>query len=97
MEHVVLINPFTVEAEHVEKFLEAWHAAADYLRKQPGFMSTKLHRSLDANARFRFVNVAIWKSPKEFSTAVGTPEFQEIAAAMPTGAIGSPALYRVEA
>jgi heme oxygenase (mycobilin-producing) len=95
VEHVVLINPFEVPADHEAEFLARWQEAADYLRRQDGFVSTRLHASLDPGARFRFVNVAVWRSPEHFRMAVGTEAFAQIARRMPFG--GSPGLYRVAA
>lgn len=95
MESVVLINPFDVAAGQEEEFLARWREAADYLRQQEGFVSTRLHASLDPGARFRFVNVAEWRSPAHFRRAVGTEAFAQIARSMPF--TGFPGLYRVAA
>jgi heme oxygenase (mycobilin-producing) len=90
---VILINPFEVpDGENDEDFLRGWERAADYMRRQPGFMSSRLHRALRPDARFRFVNIAEWESPPDFQAAVETDEFREIAAG---AAPGSPALYEV--
>jgi heme-degrading monooxygenase HmoA len=90
---VILINPFEVpEGTDDEGFLRGWERAAEYMRAQPGFVSSRLHRSLAPEARFRFVNIAEWASPQDFQAAVGTDEFREIAG---QGAPGSPALYEV--
>ena len=93
MQTVVLINPFEVPASKEEEFREAWREAAEYLRHEPGFLSTRLHESLDSEAKFRFVNVAEWESPQHFQAAMRTEAFQEIARKMPFAS--SPALYRV--
>ena len=90
---VILINSFEVpEGANDEDFLRGWERAADYMRQQPGFMSTRLHRALAPDARFRFVNVAEWESPQAFQDAVGGEQFREIAKG---AAPGSPALYEV--
>ncbi len=90
---VILINPFEVpEGTNDEDFLRGWERAAEYMRQQPGFVSTRLHRALAPDARFRFVNVAEWSSPQDFQAAVGSEEFRELAK---RGAQGSPALYEV--
>jgi heme-degrading monooxygenase HmoA len=90
---VILINPFEIPGgSSDEDFLRGWERAADYMRQQPGFVSTRLHRALRADARFRFINVAEWSSPQDFQAAVGSEEFREIAKAGPPG---SPALYEV--
>ena len=90
---VILINPFEVpEGTDDEEFLRGWQRAADYMRQQPGFLSSRLHRALRPNARFRFVNVAEWASPEDFQAAIEDEEFREIAQ---RGVPGSPALYEV--
>jgi heme-degrading monooxygenase HmoA len=90
---VILINPFEVpEGTNDEEFLRGWERAADYMRQQPGFVSTRLHRALRPDAHFRFVNVAEWESPQDFQVAVGREQFREIAQGAATG---SPALYEV--
>ena len=90
---VILINPFEVpEGTDDEAFLRGWERAADYLRQQPGFVSTRLHRALAPDARFRFINVAEWASPQEFQAAVTSDEFRDIARG---AGPGSPALYEV--
>ena len=90
---VVLINPFEVpEGVDDESFLEGWQRAADYMRQQPGFLSTRLHRALAPGARFRFINVAEWASPQDFQAAVGSEEFRELAR---DAGPNFPALYEV--
>jgi heme-degrading monooxygenase HmoA len=90
---VILINPFEVaEGTDDEAFLRGWERAADYMRQQPGFLSSRLHRALRPDARFRFINVAEWSSPQEFQAAVSSEQFREIAGG---ASPGSPALYEV--
>ncbi len=90
---VILINPFELpEGVDEEQFLRGWQRAADYMQQQPGFVSTRLHRALSSDARFRFVNVAEWASPQAFQAAVASEEFREIAKG---GVPGAPALYEV--
>ena len=93
MQLVILINPFEVPAGEEERFLKAWHEADAHLRRAPGFLSTRLHKSLDPQAKFRFVNVAEWESPQHFQAAMRTEAFQQIRQKMPFPAY--PALYRV--
>lgn len=58
MPNVILINPFEVPEGKEEEFLAQWHEAAAVLRNATGYVSTRLHESLDPKATFRFVNVA---------------------------------------
>ena len=93
MDYVTLINPFEVPVDKEDQFLERWNVAADYLRQQEGFVSTRLHRSLAPEATFRFVNVALWESAEHFRQAISTPEAQELTKDMPFSSY--PALYQV--
>jgi heme-degrading monooxygenase HmoA len=91
-EGVILVNAFEVPAEEDERFVAGWDRARAALAARPGYLGTRLHRSLGA-ADFRFVNVARWSSPLAFSRAVGQPGFRQAAAAMPFAS--HPALYQV--
>jgi heme oxygenase (mycobilin-producing) len=89
-EGVVLINAFEVPDGADEEFQAGWNAAREALAGRPGYLGTRLHRSLGP-ADFRFVNVARWSSPLMFAKAVERPEFRE--AALPFAS--HPALYKV--
>jgi hypothetical protein len=41
---VILINTFTVEPEEADQLQEAWASDAAFMKQQPGFISTQLHR-----------------------------------------------------
>jgi len=73
---VILINVFEVPEGDDEQFLASWERSRDVLRKQPGYLSTKLHRSLAPNADFRYINVAQWESADAFRSATAQPEFR---------------------
>ena len=92
MGNVILINPFEVPPDRGDDFLAGWSGAADYMRRQPGFAGTRLHRALSPEARFGFVNVAEWESPQHFQAAVTRPEFAEMTK---DGPPGYPSLYEV--
>lgn len=45
---VVLINVFTCPPQDQQRLVEAWQRGTDeVMRYQPGFISAKIHRSLD--------------------------------------------------
>ena len=69
---VVLINAFEVPGGQEDAFLSGWADVAEHLKRQEGFVSADLHRSLDPSADFRFINVAIWRSPEEFRRAIAS-------------------------
>jgi heme-degrading monooxygenase HmoA len=92
-EGIVLINAFEVPVEADDDFIAGWERARDALRAQPGYIATRLHRSIAPNADFRFVNIARWESPQAFGTALQAPAFQ--AAAQSIRHPSHPALYEV--
>ena len=75
MAHAVLINVFEVPEGQEETFLAGWEEARRFMARQPGYVSTALHSSLDPSARFRFINIATWESPEAFFAALNHPEF----------------------
>ena len=94
MPNVVLINVFEVPVDKDEEFLQGWEAARAVIERQPGYVATRLHRSLDPTARFRFINVAEWETPAHFQAALAQPEFVQLREATPFAHY--PSLYQVE-
>jgi heme oxygenase (mycobilin-producing) len=90
-EPVVLINAFEVPEAADEAFLAAWERARAFLSTQQGYVSTRLHRSLSPEADFRFVNVAVWRSPQAFQAATAQPRFSNAPVPFPFHA----SLYQV--
>ena len=89
---VVLINKFDVAPGDVERFLAAWSADAGIMKRQPGFISTQLHRGIGGSSVF--VNCAVWESPAHFKRAFANPEFQSRLKDYPASAVASPHLFR---
>jgi heme oxygenase (mycobilin-producing) len=90
---VVLINAFELAARDDERFLAGWERMRSALCEQPGYLGTRLHRSLFAGADFRFVNVAPWQSAADFARALASPGVRMVAGTMPGRA--HPSLYEV--
>jgi quinol monooxygenase YgiN len=57
---IVLINVFNVAPEDAKRLLEVWAEDAAFMKRQPGFVSTQLHRGTAGSSTF--VNVAEWES-----------------------------------
>jgi heme-degrading monooxygenase HmoA len=89
----VLINLFEVPPPDDEEFLSSWERARQFMRARPGYLGTRLHRSLALDAYFRFVNIAAWPSLEAFQAAINDPTFLEATAEMPGHA--HPSLYEV--
>jgi quinol monooxygenase YgiN len=55
---VVLINLFTVDPKEADQLLAAWAEDAAYMKRQPGFISTQLHRGIaDSGAFLNYAGV----------------------------------------
>ncbi len=81
-DHVVLMNLFEVPDHSAEEFTAAWEKANDYLKAQPGYRGTVLHRSISPGAVFTFVNIAQWDTPQLFQRAIADEQFQALARPM---------------
>ena len=93
---VVLINVFEVPATQEAEVMQTWIKSKEFLEKQPGYISTRLHKNIDPNGKFRFINVAEWASPQQFQGA--TKAMNESAVPkMPDGVRFSPGLFKVVA
>jgi heme-degrading monooxygenase HmoA len=88
----VLVNIFAVGARDVSALLKAWEADALWMKKQPGFISTQLHRAVGGSNAF--MNYAVWESVDHFRQAFTHPEFQSALAAYPDSAAISPHLFQ---
>ena len=89
---VVLVNVFSVDSGDVDALVEAWTHDAAFFKRQPGFISTQLHRGIAGSTTF--LNYAVWESVEKFRAAFSQPEFRETLAGYPDSASGSPHLFR---
>jgi len=85
---IELINVFTMDADDVEVFLRVWADDAAYMKRQPGFVRTQLHRGTGGSATF--VNIATWESVGELRAAFSAPEFQAAVTRYPHSIEASP-------
>lgn len=90
-----LINCFVVAPEQDEEFLELWRQADEVLRTNGGYSRTRLHRAVQPDARFRYVNVAELGSVETWRTIVSGEQFRAISARMAKFQPSS-GLYEVE-
>lgn len=89
---VVLVNVFTLDPADEQVFLEVWQDDAAFMKQQPGFISTQLHRALGDSPTY--MNYAVWESTAHFRAAFSHPEFKASLAAYPSSAIASPHLFQ---
>ena len=88
---VILMNPFYVERENIDDVIQAWEADATWLKRQPGFISTQLHRAVEPSTMF--FNYAVWESTAHFRAAFTHPDFQSTLTAYPDGTSAAPHLF----
>ena len=89
---VVLVNVFTLDKADEAAFLEAWSNDAAIMKRQPGFISTQLHRAIGDSPTY--LNHAVWESTSAFRAAFTQPEFQASLSAYPASASASPHLFQ---
>ena len=96
-EPITLINVFEIRQDDVESFLQEWRERAEFLGRQPGFRSLRLHRALSPEARFQLVNVAEWDSAEALQAATSHGFFQQsVRRSMDQFAVAAhPGIYRV--
>ncbi|MFJ1208417.1 antibiotic biosynthesis monooxygenase family protein [Burkholderia pyrrocinia] len=91
-EPVVLVNVFTLDPADEADFLAVWKDDAEFMKRQPGFISTQLHRALGDSPTY--LNYAIWESTHAFRAAFTHPEFVAKLSAYPSSAVASPHLFQ---
>jgi heme oxygenase (mycobilin-producing) len=91
---VILINAFTVPAEALNETISMWETARDFLKKQPGYISTKLHQSLSPDAKYLLMNVAEWKDAEKYMAATSLMRKEAILPRI-KGVVPGPQLYTV--
>lgn len=88
---VILVNLFRVDESDVPALLKAWEHDANWMKQQPGYISTQLHRALGES--LMFLNYAVWESTAHFRTAFNHPEFHSALEHYPASAVASPHLF----
>jgi heme-degrading monooxygenase HmoA len=89
---VVLVNLFTVDKAEEPALLAAWANDAEFMKRQPGFISTQLHRAIGGSCAY--LNYAVWESTVAFRAAFSHPEFQSRLSAYPSSAVAAPHLFQ---
>ena len=89
---VVLVNVFTLDKADEAKFLEIWADDAAFMKRQPGFISTQLHRAIGDSPTY--LNYAVWETTAHFRAAFKHPDFQAKISAYPVSAVAAPHLFQ---
>ncbi|MBY4868610.1 antibiotic biosynthesis monooxygenase family protein [Burkholderia anthina] len=92
---VALVNVFTLDPANDADFLAVRKGNAGFMKRQPGFISTRPHRAPgDSPADF---NCAPRESTDAFRAAFTHPEFVAKRPACPSSAVASPHLFQTVA
>lgn len=89
---VVLINVFTLDPADEDGFLAIWADDAAFMKAQPGFISTQLHRAIGPSPTY--LNHAVWETTAAFAAAFAHPDFRAKLAAYPSSAVAMPHLFQ---
>jgi heme-degrading monooxygenase HmoA len=89
---VVLVNVFTLDKADEQTFLRTWQDDAEFMKRQPGFISTQLHRAIGESPTY--LNYAVWESTADFRAAFTHPEFRAKISAYPASAVAAPHLFQ---
>lgn len=88
---VVLVNVFTVDPAERAALIEAWKNDAQWMKRQPGYISTQLHEAVGESSMY--LNYAVWDSVADFRAVFSHPEFQDHLGHYPSSAVTSPHLF----
>ena len=89
---IVLVNLFTIDPADEAALLKAWAHDADFMKAQPGYISTQLHKGIAGSSTY--INYAVWETVACFRDAFSHPEFQKRIADYPASAVARPHLFK---
>ena len=89
---VILVNMFQVAEAEIPALLKAWEKDANWLKRQPGYISTQLHQAIGGSTLL--FNYAVWESVAHFSAAFNHADFKSTLEQYPSSTIASPHLFR---
>jgi len=89
---VVLVNLFILDKADEQVFLKAWGEDAQFMQRQPGYISTQVHRAIGDGCAY--LNYAIWETNAAFRAAFSNPQFRAKLSAYPSSVVASPLLFQ---
>ena len=88
---IVLANTLTSTPEDIDEVIAIWKADAEFMKAQPGFVSTQLHRGTAGSGTL--LNVAVWETTAHLRNAFMSDEFQQHISRYPDSAVVSPHVF----
>jgi len=89
---VTQITVIEAEPEQQQEALSLMTERAHFMSRQPGFISTQLHRAIGESPAY--LNYAVWESTAAFRAAFANPEFRSKLSSYPSSAVASPHLFQ---
>jgi heme-degrading monooxygenase HmoA len=89
---IVLVNLFILDKADEQAMLQAWKEDAQFMQRQPGFISTQLHRAIGDGCAY--LNYAVWESNAVFRAAFSNPQFKARLSVYPSSVVTSPHLFQ---
>jgi|SRR3984885_13513266 heme-degrading monooxygenase HmoA len=89
---IVLVNLFILDKADEQAMLQAWKEDAQFMQRQPGFISTQLHRAIGDGCAY--LNYAVWESNAVFRAAFSDPQFKARLSVYPSSVVTSPHLFQ---
>jgi heme-degrading monooxygenase HmoA len=89
---VILVNVLRVAEADIPAMLKAWTQDGEWMKRQPGFISTQLHQGIAGSTVF--LNYAVWESVAHYRAAFNDPEFRAAVERYPASVIVSPHLFK---
>ena len=89
---VILVNVLRVAEEDIPAMMKAWTQDGEWMKRQPGFISTQLHQGIAGSTVF--LNYAVWESVAHYRAAFNQPDFRAAVERYPASVIVSPHLFK---
>lgn len=88
---IILANVLNAPASDVAQLVQIWAVDAAFMRTQPGFVSTQLHRGVAGSGAL--LNIAVWESAEHLRSAFFTEQFQRHLADYPDSVVVAPHVF----
>ena len=89
---VILIDKFTVNPEDVDHFLKTWASVSEIVKKQPGVISTQLHRGIAGSCVF--VGYIVFESTATIKQLYESPDFQSMISEYPASFVVTAHIFK---
>ena len=68
--NVLLINPFEIGEDQIESLLVLWYEICKVMVKKEGFIGVNFLKASEPQSKFKFINLAEWRSIDKFREAI---------------------------